>query len=128
MYEVQMRALTIDRLSGAFALLFSLAALLLIVIGYLQPPQPPPTDEGTLAHLFQLSVVLFVPALLFVTTADRRHPRTARRSSSRASWHLRSLSSASTSASTATGTAEDARARSRPSAHRWPSRPARRRR
>ena len=73
-----MPALTIDRLSGASALLFSFAALLLIVIGYLQPPQPPPTDEGTLAHLFQLSVVLFVPALLlFVTTADWRHPRSS---------------------------------------------------
>jgi len=71
-----MRTFSIDRISGGFALAFSLTALLTIVIAYLQPPPPtPPTDEGTLAHIFQLAVVAFVPAvLLFVTTADWRRP------------------------------------------------------
>src|SRR5437773_8886205 len=74
---MSVRSLSVDRVSGGFALAFSLTALLTIVIAYLQPPPPtPPTDEGTLAHIFQLAVVLFVPALLlFVTTADWRRPR-----------------------------------------------------
>ena len=71
-----MRAFRVDRVSGGMALAFSLTALLTIVIAYLQAPQPPPTDEGTLAHIFQLSVAAFVPALLlFAITSDWRHPR-----------------------------------------------------
>jgi hypothetical protein len=62
---MSVREFTIDRISGGFALAFSLTALLTIVIAYVQPPPPtPPTDKGTLAHIFQLAVVLFVPALL----------------------------------------------------------------
>jgi peptidoglycan/LPS O-acetylase OafA/YrhL len=74
---MSMRAFRIDRVSGAMALAFSLIALLTIVIAYLQPPPPTrPTDEGTLAHIFQVSVAAFVPAaLLFVSTADWRRPR-----------------------------------------------------
>ena len=59
------------------ALAFSLIALATIVVAYLQPPPPtPPTDEGALAHIFQLAVGAFVPTvLLFVSTADWRYPR-----------------------------------------------------
>jgi peptidoglycan/LPS O-acetylase OafA/YrhL len=72
-----MRTFSIERVSGGMALAFSLIALLTIAIAYLQPAPPtPPTDEGTLAHIFQVSVALFVPALLlFVATADWRRPR-----------------------------------------------------
>lgn len=38
--------------------------------------QPPLADEGTPAHLFQLSIVALVPvALIFLATADLRRPR-----------------------------------------------------
>lgn len=37
--------------------------------------QPPLTDEGTPAHIFQLSIVALVPvALIFLATLDRRRP------------------------------------------------------
>ena len=71
-----MGALRIDRISGALALAFSLIALLTVLGGYFQPPQPRPADEGTAAHIFQLSLVALVPALLlFLSTADWRRPR-----------------------------------------------------
>jgi hypothetical protein len=73
-----MRALSIGRISGAFALAFALTALLTVMTGYFQAPQAPPTDEGTGAHIFQLSLVLFAPSLLlFIATADWRSPRSS---------------------------------------------------
>jgi hypothetical protein len=52
-------------------------ALLTVISGYFQAPQ---TDEGTSAHVFQLSIVLIVPViLLFFATADWKKPlRSAR--------------------------------------------------
>jgi hypothetical protein len=66
-----------DRISGALTLLFALTTLVTIAVGYAQPPEPvAPTDEGTLAHIFQIALALFVPSfLLFVTTADWTRPR-----------------------------------------------------
>lgn len=49
----------------------SLLALATVSTGYFQRPQP---DEGTAAHIFQLSVLLLAPMLaLFLLTADWKH-------------------------------------------------------
>jgi len=58
---------------GALAILFfSAVALVTILIGVRQPPQP---DEGALAHLFQLAVAAILPAgLVFFFFADPRRP------------------------------------------------------
>lgn len=62
----------INRISGKVAIALSLVALLTVLTGYTQPRQ---TDEGTGAHIFQLSVVALVPTLLlFLVTADWRQP------------------------------------------------------
>ncbi|HEY4932941.1 MAG TPA: hypothetical protein VII23_15330 [Terriglobales bacterium] len=55
----------------------SLTALLTVLVGYTQPPQP---DEGALAHIFQLSIVaLVLMIVLFLATADWKQPlRSAR--------------------------------------------------
>ena len=49
----------------------------MVLSGYTQPPQ---TDEGTAAHIFQLAIVALVPMiLLFLITAAWRQPsRSAR--------------------------------------------------
>jgi hypothetical protein len=53
-------------------MVLSLTALLAVLSGYTQPPQP---DEGTSAHIFQLSIVALVPMIVvFLTTADWRKP------------------------------------------------------
>jgi cytochrome bd-type quinol oxidase subunit 2 len=67
----------INSVSGVAMLLLSFTALLAVLSGYTQPPQ---TDEGTAAHIFQLSIVALVPMiLLFLATADWRQPvRSAR--------------------------------------------------
>ena len=67
----------VNRLSGSAIIVLSLTALLAVVSGYFQPPQP---DEGAAAHIFQLSIVALVPAvLIFVATADWKQPlRTVR--------------------------------------------------
>jgi energy-coupling factor transporter transmembrane protein EcfT len=72
-----MRAQQINRVSGKVIIVLSVIALLAVISGYFQPPQP---DEGTAAHIFQLSIVALVPAiLLFLATADWRKPwRSAR--------------------------------------------------
>ena len=70
-----MHADKLNRLSQRAALLLSLIALLTVLSGYIQPRHPAPTDEGTAAHIFQIAVVLVVPALLlFVFTADWKQP------------------------------------------------------
>ena len=62
----------INRLSGKLLIVFSLTALLAVLSGYTQPPQP---DEGAAAHIFQLSVVVLLPiGLVFLATADWSQP------------------------------------------------------
>src|ERR1039457_6481028 len=62
----------INRVSGKFIIVLSLIALLAVLSGYFQPPQP---DEGTAGHIFQLAIVALVPMiLLFLSCADWRAP------------------------------------------------------
>jgi hypothetical protein len=62
----------INRVSGKVLIVLSLIALLTVLSGYTQPPQP---DEGTAAHIFQVSIVAPVPMIvLFLATADWRQP------------------------------------------------------
>lgn len=72
-----MNAQRINRVSGKIVIALSVIALLAVLSGYTQPPQP---DEGAAAHIFQFSIVLLVPMiLLFLATADWRQPlRSAR--------------------------------------------------
>jgi len=72
-----LRAELINRVSSIAIVLLSLTALFVVLWGYTQPPLP---DEGTGAHIFQLSIVALVPmALVFLTTADWSQPwRSAR--------------------------------------------------
>jgi energy-coupling factor transporter transmembrane protein EcfT len=72
-----MRRQQINRVSGKVLIILSLIALLAVLSGYTQPPQ---TDEGAGAHIFQLSIVaLVLMILLFLATADWRQPlRSAR--------------------------------------------------
>ena len=67
----------INRVSGRVILVLSLAALHTVLIGYTQPPQP---DEGSLAHIFQLTIVVLVLMIfVFLATADWKQPlRSAR--------------------------------------------------
>ena len=52
--------------------LLSLGALVVVLWGYTQPPL---ADEGTGAHIFQLSIAALVPVTLaFLATADWRQP------------------------------------------------------
>ncbi len=71
-----MQAEQVHRISGKVVIVLSLIALFTVLTGYLQPPHTPaPKDEGTGAHIFQLSIVLLVPMLvLFLATADWTQP------------------------------------------------------
>jgi hypothetical protein len=67
-----MRAQHINRVSAKIVVVLSLTALLAVFSGYTQPRQP---DEGTAAHIFQLSIVALIPMLLlFFATADWKQP------------------------------------------------------
>jgi ABC-type uncharacterized transport system permease subunit len=67
-----MRGQQINRVSGKILIVLSLTALLAVLSGYTQPPKP---DEGSAAHIFQLSIVaLVLMTLLFLATADWRQP------------------------------------------------------
>lgn len=68
----------INRLSAIGLVVLSLTALGVVLLGYTQRPLQ---DEGTLAHVFQLSIVALVPTgCLFLATADWTQPvRAARR-------------------------------------------------
>jgi uncharacterized membrane protein len=67
-----MHAQQLNRISGRVLIFLSLTALLAVLSGYFQPPQP---DEGTAAHIFQLSIVALVPMiLLFLATLDWKRP------------------------------------------------------
>jgi hypothetical protein len=58
----------INRVTSKAVLVLSLTALIAVLSGYAQPPPP---DEGTAAHIFQLSIVLLVPTIfLFLASAD----------------------------------------------------------
>ena len=72
-----MRAHQLNRISSKVIIVLFLIALLTVLSGYFQPPQP---DEGAAAHIFQLTIVALVPTiLLFLLTADWKQPwRTAR--------------------------------------------------
>ncbi len=62
----------INRISGKVVVVLSLIALLAVLSGYFQPPQP---DEGSAAHIFQLSIAALLPAILvFLATTDWRAP------------------------------------------------------
>jgi hypothetical protein len=75
-----MRGQQINRVTGKVVIVLALTALLAVLSGYTQPPQPPESDEGTAAHIFQLSIAALVPMiLLFLATADWKQPlRSAR--------------------------------------------------
>lgn len=63
----------LNRISRTSLVVLSIIALLTVISGYFQAPQP---DEGSAAHIFQLSVVAFVAMLLvFLATADWKQPR-----------------------------------------------------
>jgi hypothetical protein len=67
-----MRGQKINRVSGKVLIVLSLTALLAVLSGYTQPPQ---TDEGPVAHIFQLSIAALAPTtFLFLATADWRQP------------------------------------------------------
>jgi hypothetical protein len=67
----------INRLTSYAAIFLSLIALLAVLSGYTQPPQ---NDEGTGAHIFQIAIVLLLPAIsAFLASADWQQPsRSAR--------------------------------------------------
>ncbi len=73
-----MTAQEVNRRCSAILTLLSVGALLTVITGYLQAPQP---DEGAAAHIFQLLIVALIPTiLLFFATADWKQPlRNARR-------------------------------------------------
>jgi hypothetical protein len=68
-----MRAQQVNRASTIGLIVLSLTALLdVLLLGYTRPPL---ADEGTGAHIFQLSIVALVPTgLLFLATADWTQP------------------------------------------------------
>jgi hypothetical protein len=68
----------INNISITLVNVLSFAAFVIVVTGFNQAPQP---DEGAAAHLFQICIVLLVPALLiFLGTTDWNQPsRVARR-------------------------------------------------
>ena len=67
----------INRVSGLVVLGLSLFAMFLVggaaILARIEPS--PDSDEGTAAHLFQLAIVLLLPAgLTLLATADWRQP------------------------------------------------------
>jgi len=71
----------VNRISCAAMVALSLIALGTVLWGYTTPRgTPAPADEGTGAHIFQLAVVLLLPAgLAFLGTANWKEPvRTAK--------------------------------------------------
>ena len=74
-----MRTHHINRLSSVVLILLSLTALATVVTGLIWPPMPQ-ADEGTQAHIFQLSITALLPMTVVVLgTADWRQPwRTVR--------------------------------------------------
>ena len=66
------RGQQINFASSVALVVLSFIALLAVLSGYGQPPQP---DEGTAAHIFQLSIVALAPVgLLFLATSEWKRP------------------------------------------------------
>ena len=73
--ENTMRSQQINRVSSVILVLLSLTALVTVVTGLMWPPPLPEQDEGTQAHIFQLSIASLLPiGVIFLTTADWRQP------------------------------------------------------
>ena len=71
--DQQMEARSINRNMSRFVLALSFIALATVSLGYTQRPL---TDEGTLAHIFQLSILTLMPVgLLYLFTADWTSPQ-----------------------------------------------------
>ena len=67
-----MHAQQINRVSARVLIVLSLTALVAVLSGFAQAPQP---DEGAAAHIFQLAIVALVPVILvFLATADWKRP------------------------------------------------------
>lgn len=72
------RAGVIGRVSGAALLTLAATAFVTVVVGLSRLPEPPGSDEGALARIFQLSIVAAFPAaLVFVAATGRRSSRGA---------------------------------------------------
>ena len=62
----------LNQFSGKVLIFLSVIALLMVLDGLTLPPQ---TDEGTPAHIFQLSIVAVTAMVaLFLATADWKRP------------------------------------------------------
>jgi hypothetical protein len=62
-------------IAGRMVTVLSVIALLTVLSGYALPPHVPEKDEGAAAHIFQLSIVALLPAILaFLATADWKQP------------------------------------------------------
>ena len=71
-----MRTQYANRLSAALLIAFSITALFLVLSALAQPPRPLPSDEGTEAHIFQLSIAALLPiTLVSLATANWARPR-----------------------------------------------------
>ena len=67
-----MHSQRINAISAKIITVLSVAALFTLMIGYTRPPLP---DEGALAHIFQLSIVVLAPmVVVFTATADWKQP------------------------------------------------------
>jgi hypothetical protein len=73
-----MQTQRINHINAKIITLLSCIALLTVLTGYFQPPQ---RDEGTGAHIFQISIVLLAPTILiYFATADwKQWTRSVRR-------------------------------------------------
>ncbi len=75
-----MKIQTVNRVSGyavlglaLFAMFLVVGATALVMLGLINPS--PGGDEGAAAHLFQLAILLLLPAgLVFLVTADWNRP------------------------------------------------------
>jgi hypothetical protein len=66
-----MQTQQINRISNGVMIALSMIALLTVLSGYTQPRPLDNKDEGTAAHIFQLSIVALVPVIMvFFVTAD----------------------------------------------------------
>jgi hypothetical protein len=75
MLEGDMRAHQLNRMCSVVLIALSVTALVTVVTGLIWPPPVPEPDEGTQAHLFQVSVAGLLPVtVVVVATADWRRP------------------------------------------------------
>jgi hypothetical protein len=71
-----MREHQINRVSSVLLILLSATALVSVGTGLIWPPLLPEADEGTQAHVFQLSIAGLLPmTVIVVGTADWSQPR-----------------------------------------------------